>query len=408
MQVAPVAATGRPPLQAWVVLGAVALALVVTAGIRSAFGLFLIPLTYEFDWSRTNFSGVIAVSTLVFGFTQPIMGRMVDRSGPRAALLWALAFFVAGLALAPLTTTLGYFYFTFGVLVGLGTGASSLAPNAALISQWFSTNRGLAIGILSGAMSAGQVVMAPVISWLLAAYGWRFAFLGLGGIVLLLVLPVLFLFRSPQAVRATAKAVPSWEQIWSFVCTPTFVLLAFGFVICGFSEAFVATHLPASAHDHGQSNATAVGVLTLIGLAGVLGAVVLGWLSDRWGRRIPLALVYFVRALGLPALAFLDRPALLLAGSLIVGLTWKTNASLVTTMLGDEFGPRAVGTLFGLQFLLHQIGMSAGSYLGGLVFDLVDTYEPIIFLSAGLLVLSGVAALAVKEEPAGRAPGCCS
>jgi predicted MFS family arabinose efflux permease len=115
-----------------------------------------------------------------------------------------------------------------------------------------------------------------------------------------------------------------------------------------------------------------------------------------------------VRALGLPALAFLDRPALLLAGSLIVGLTWKTNASLVTTMLGDEFGPRAVGTLFGLQFLLHQIGMSAGSYLGGLVFDLVDTYEPIIFLSAGLLVLSGVAALAVKEEPAGRAPGCCS
>lgn len=408
MQPVTVATKGRPPLQAWLVLGAVTLALIVTAGIRSAFGLFLIPLTSQFDWSRTDFSGVIAVSTLLFGFTQPIMGRMVDRSGPRAALLWALGFFVAGLALTPLTTTLGYFYFTFGVLVGLGTGASSLAPNAALISQWFSTHRGLALGILSGAMSAGQVVMAPVTSWLLAVYGWQGASLWLAGLVLLLVLPVLFFFRSPQAVQAKAKEVPSWEQLSSFIRTPTFVLLAFGFVICGFSEAFIATHLPASAHDHGQSDATAVGALLLIGLAGVLGSVVLGWLSDRWGRRVPLAMVYFVRAIGLPALAFLDRPALLLAGSIIVGLTWKTNASLVSTMLGDEFGPRAVGTLFGLQFLMHQIGMSAGSFLGGLVFDLVDTYEPVIFLSAGLLVLSGLAALAVKEEPPGGAGACCS
>lgn len=395
-------AGARPGAQAWVILAAVVVALVVTAGIRSAFGLFLIPLTYEFDWSRTAFSAVVAVSTLVFGLTQPVMGRMVDKSGPKAAILWSLGFFTVGLALTPLTSQLWFFYLTFGVLTGLGTGSSSLAPNAALISQWFTEKRGLALGILSGAMAAGQVVMVPVISWLLAAYQWRVTLLALSGVVLLLVLPVLAFFKSPQPAGGKGAEVPTWEQIRSFVATPTFVLLAFGFFVCGFSEAFVAVHLPASAHDHGHSSTVAAGALTLIGLAGAFGSVVVGWLSDRWGRRVPLGLIYFVRALGIPALAFIGRSELLLAGSILVGLTWKTNASLVSTIIGDEFGTRAVGTLFGFQFLLHQIGMSAGTFLGGLVYDLVDMYEPVIFLSAGLLVLSGFAALAVREErPAG-------
>lgn len=387
----------------WVVLLAVTLALVVTAGIRSSFGLFLIPLTYEFDWSRTDFSGVAAVSSLLFGLTQPLMGRLVDRSGPRAALLWALGFFAAGLALVPLTSQLWFFYLTFGVLVGLGTGSSSLAPNAALIGQWFAERRGLALGIVGGGLAAGQVVMIPVISWLLASFGWRTAFLGLALIVLLLVLPVLAFFRSPREVEAAAKEVPSWTAIKGYVLTPTYVLLAFGFFVCGFSEAFVATHLPASVHDHGHSAALAAGSLTLIGLAGVAGAVVNGWLSDRWGRKLPLALVYFVRAVGIPALAFVGDPRLLLAGSLLVGLTWKSNAPLITVILGDEYGTRAVGTLFGLLFLIHQVGMSAGTYLGGLAFDLVDTYEPIIFLSAGLLAISGLATLGIRQTT-GRAP----
>jgi predicted MFS family arabinose efflux permease len=87
-----------------------------------------------------------------------------------------------------------------------------------------------------------------------------------------------------------------------------------------------------------------------------------------------------------------------------VGLTWKSNAPLITTIVGDEFGTRAVGTLFGLLFLIHQIGVSLGTYLSGLVFDLVDTYEPIIFFSAGLLVLSGFASLGLPKGKAKTAP----
>jgi MFS family permease len=398
---------GRESLQSWVVLVAVSLALVVTAGIRSSFGLFLIPLTYEFDWSRTDFSAVIAVSTLLLGVTQPLMGRMVDRSGPKAALLWALGFFAVGLAVTPLTQHLWFFYLSFGVLVGIGTGSSSLAPNSALVGQWFDKHRGFAMGIVGAAMAAGQVVMVPVISWMLTA-GWRTTSLYLAGILLVLVLPVLGFIRSPKDVAAKAKETPSWSQIREYMMTPDFVLLAFGFVVCGFSEAFVAIHLPASAHDHGQSTTLAASSLMLIGLAGVLGAVLAGWLSDRWGRRLPLALIYFVRAAGIPALVFIQDPRLLVVGSVLVGLTWKSNAALISAVLGDKYGMRAVGTLFGMQFLLHQLGGSAGTYLGGLIYDLTDTYVPVIMLSSGLLIISGFATLGVREKGVVVAPATSS
>src|SRR2546426_1856780 len=158
---------------AWIVLGALALAMLGGTGLRSVFGVYIKPMEAEFGWSRAALSGAAAVSLLLFGAIGPLAGRLADRWGPRRVITLSLALLGIGTVGSAFVHQLWHVYLTAGLLTAVGSGATQ-PTGAAVIARWFEARRGLALGIAGGAMSASQLVVIPLATVLTLTLGWAF------------------------------------------------------------------------------------------------------------------------------------------------------------------------------------------------------------------------------------------
>jgi MFS family permease len=183
-----------------------------------------------------------------------------------------------------------------------------------------------------------------------------------------------------------------------------FWLLAGSFFVCGYtSTGLIGVHLIPHAVDHGFDKMAASGAMGLMGAMNVVGTTASGWIADRYGRRVPLALYYFVRGLSLFFLLAVGNVAELNLFAVIFGLNYISTVPPTSMLTADLFGRRSVGMLFGWIFLAHQIGAGLASYLGGVVYDRTGAYDW-AFISAGILGLVAAGMVLAIREPAPTAP----
>ncbi len=405
---------------AWVVLGAVVVAVLMASGLRAMFGVFIKPLEAEFGWDRAALSGAAALSLLLLGAVSPLVGWLADRWGPRRVMLASCCILGAGTLLSARITSLWEIYLTAGVLMAAGSGGLAMATAATVAARWFEARRGVVLGLLGGAMSAGQLVVVPLALWLTLTLGWRQSFLWLGVALLILVIPLtLWLVRDDpaevglqpygagQATPASAGPTPAAGRVslGEAMQVPAFWLLAGSFFVCGYtSNGLVLTHLVPHAAGHGFTEMHAAQALGVMGAMNIIGTVASGWICDRFGRKGPLAFYYGVRGLSLLFLLLVwDVPSLHLFAA-IFGLNYISTVPPTTALTANIFGRYAVGTLSGWIFFSHQVGSALGAALGGLIFQATGTYTW-AFVSAALLAFaaSGMA-LAIKEEATPRKP----
>src|SRR5262249_41455824 len=150
--------TGPDMHYAWIVLGASALVMLVSSGLRAVFGVFIVPIEGELHWDRVSLSGVAALSILLSGAFSPFTGSLADRWGPRRVILVACAISGVGCLWASRVSALWQMYATAGVLLGIGASGVGIPPAAALAARWFASRRGLVFGIFGAASSAGQLI----------------------------------------------------------------------------------------------------------------------------------------------------------------------------------------------------------------------------------------------------------
>lgn len=401
----------------WFILSSSFLAVFLVNGFRMSFGVFLKPMVAEFHWSRAVISLAVGVNTVLYGLLQPVAGRFADRYGTRNIIMAGLS--VIGLAaiLLYFTPGLSYFYLVYGGLLALGFTCSSLVIQTTLVSRWFARRRGLALGIVSSGASAGQFILIPLSVFLIGSVGWRGADLVFGLLVLALALPFAFLVirdapaeaQRPQAERSAVArsgrpgplAPPPAEvlPLRAVLRTSPFLLLAASFFVCGYTTGLVSTHLAAYATDLGFSAADAAGLLAVMGGMNIFGTLSMGALSDKTGRKRPLALMYFLRGLAFLAIVFSRNLTVLYGFSIFMGFSYFATVPLTSGMTGDIYGARNVGTLFGLIFLCHQVGSSLSAFLGGVIYDLTGTYH-LAFLSAAFLALAASVASSLIQEDA--------
>jgi MFS family permease len=188
---------------AWIVLSVLAVIMITAGGLRASFGVFIKPMEAELGWSRTSLSMAAALSLLVYGSVAPFAGRMADLWGARAVFTVSLGLITLGALASAFVTNLWHLYLASGVLMALGAGGGTLTPAIPLIARWFDKHRGLAMGIAGAAMSAGQLVVIPLATWLTLTVGWRqsYIWLGLGLFVLVLPLGATFLRNDPRDKR---------------------------------------------------------------------------------------------------------------------------------------------------------------------------------------------------------------
>lgn len=398
---------------AWVVLGALALCMMAASGLRAVFGVYIKPIEAEFGWSRSVLSGVAALSLLLLGAVGPLMGRLADRWGPRRVLLLSLLLLAAGTIGAGYVRNVWDLYATVGLSMAVGAGGLGLATGASVVARWFDTRRGLVMGVVGGGMSAGQMIVIPLATALTLTIGWRASYVWLGVGLLLVVLPLGFLLvrddprdrglRPYGAEHASAAPAPrdtTRVSVFAAARTSQFWLLVSTFFVCGYtSNGLVLTHFMPHAIEHNFTQVEASAALGVMGAMNVLGTIGSGWFCDRFGRRVPLAVYYFVRGLSLLFLLWVWNVPSLHVWAAVFGLNYISTVPPTTTLTATIFGRYSVGELSGWIFFAHQVGAALAAALAGWIFEWTGSYSSAFVSAAVLAFLASGLALAIRDEP---------
>ncbi|HET9492472.1 MAG TPA: MFS transporter [Methylomirabilota bacterium] len=407
---------------AWVVLGALTLSMMASTGLRAVFGVYIKPMEAEFGWTRGALSGAAAISLLLLGAVGPWVGRLADVWGPRRVIVLGLFVLGVGSISSAFVQQLWHVYLTAGVLMALGAGGVAMTTGSTVVSRWFESRRGLAMGVAAGGMSAGQLVVIPLATALTVFFGWRSSFLWLGVGLLVLVLPVgAWLVRNnPEergvrpygssgplatAAQAAARQAAGRVSVTEAAQWPQFWLLMATFFVCGYtSNGMILTHFMPHALEHNFTPLQASSALGVMGALNIVGTIGSGWLCDRFGRRGPLATYYFVRGLSLLFLLYVwDVPSLHLWAALF-GLNYISTVPPTTTLTANIFGRYSVGELSGWIFFAHQVGAALGAALAGWIFEWTGSYASAFVSAAVMAILAAGLALLIREEPISARP----
>ncbi len=395
----------RPARWRWVVLIAAALALLLAAGVRGMFGVLVPPLGQEFGYDRSTLGAVGALSLFLYGAVGPFAGRLSDAWSTRAVLAIGLLAVGIGELLASQAHGLLALYLTLGTVVALGAGATGMPSALTLAARWFADKRGLAVGVLGAGMSAGQILIIIPAQHMTQDLGWRPTLLVLGLISLVLIVPVYLLVRNhpPAAANEPPRAkgpVGDGLPLRRVLRTLPFWLLAGSFFVCGYtSTGLILIHFIADCEGRGFSGNTASLALGVMGALNIVGSLGAGWVCDRYGRVVPLALFYAFRGLTLVALIFVHEPIGLFAFAATFGLNYIATVPPTSSLTARIFGPRSAGEVYGWIFVSHQLGAALGAFVGGKVFDVSHTYTPAYVSAAALAFLASVMVLAIRDVP---------
>ena len=406
---------------AWVILAVTCLTVVLTAGVTAVPAVLIHPLEVAFGWDRAAIALAVSLNVFLYGLAGPFAGRLMLRVGPRRVMLTSLLLIATGVAAATQIRTLLHLYLLWGVVVGVGTGSTALVLSATVVNRWFTTQRGLALGLLGAASATGRLLFLPLLATVVTAWGWQAVGWVVTGCLLLVVLPLVALLMrdTPAAVGLTpygtghvgaaarTTAVPPPEA----PLVPLGVALRQGdfwrlwltFAICGATtNGLIGTHLIPHAIDQGLSAVAAATTLAMMGLLDIVGTLGSGWLSDRYDKRVLLAGYYGVRGLSLLYLPYADNLTKLALFGILYGLDWIATVPPTVGLASDIFGKRSGPILFGWMFFGHQVGAAFAAYGGGLLRVWFGTYH-VAFTTAGLLALgAAVLVLTIRQQ---RGPG---
>ena len=382
----------------WPVIAAAAFILLITIGMRMSLGLFLRPVVNTTDLSVAQFSLVIAVFQLMWGVAQPATGALADHYGAWKVLGGGALVLAAACFLIPQLPTFWGLMFAVGLLLAFGTGAGGFSIIMGQVAAKLPPAvRGLASGAVNAGGSAGQFLFAPMVQGLMVQphIGWQGTFYVWGGLRLLILPVAWWLTRGgnmPQQAQTAQTHDGGLKQaVIRAFADRSYLLLHLGFFTCGFHIAFLVTHLPNEISLCGLPPTVASTSLAVIGLANIAGCLFSGWCVGRFPSKYVLFYLYASRVLMVAA--YLATPKtdmnfyIFAAG---LGFTWLATVAPTATLTGKLFGTRYLATLFGLTMLSHQIGGFLGSYLGGQVVSMFNSYGWMWYAD---MLLAGAAAL---------------
>lgn len=360
------------------------------------FGIFLKPITEEFNWDRGALTGALAVSILVSGAIGILAGRLSDRYGPRpivtiGGLLSGIAFL-----LLPLINALWHAYLILGILIGIG-GVFTLIPIMSLIPRWFTKRVGIAMGITMAGLGVGGIITPPITQLLISTYDWRWACVALGLLTIIIIIPVAqFLKHSPQ--RAGLKPYGEGEIIEGKQ-SPSSSMKGFslkqairtkGFWFFGLVQTFglfytstVMVHIVPHASDTGIPEVSAAVILSVIAVFAVIGRLIVGFISDKIGGRKALTVCLILMILSAVWLLSAEEIWMFYVFAVIFGFANGGFTTLFSVVTAELFGLASLGAIIGGFVIFATLGEALGAPISGTIFDITGSYRVAFLLSIG-------------------------
>jgi MFS family permease len=377
----------------WVVFGGIT-GLIVCNGpvLAFTFGVFLKPIMADMGWQRGTASGALAVGEFLAAFAVPVYGRMMDRWTIRKVALPGIVAFAGFLCLMGATPhSLVIFTILFTLTSIAGAIQTPLGYTKA-IAAWFDRRRGLALGCALAGVGIGGMIVPQLANYLITQFGWRGAYMVLGGLVLVIAFPAVALFvREPQpgegerhdAHLATLPGLTPREAM----ATPSFWLLAATFFFVAMALLGSSAHVVPLLTDRGMTAAAATATFGLFGLSTMCGRLISGYLIDRIFAPY-IASVFWLAPIGGFFLLISGYGLLPGLGVVMIGLGLGTEVDLIAFMISRYLGLKAFGALYGLFFTAFSLGGAVGRFLGGYLFDLAGSYNIALMGAGGALAVA--------------------
>jgi predicted MFS family arabinose efflux permease len=404
---------------AWISVGVVFFVLLAAAGTRATPSVMMLPLEQQFGWSRATISLAISINLALYGLTGPFAAAAMQRFGVRPTVLAALGTLATGVALSSLMTAPWQMILVWGVLVGGATGVAAMTLAATVVNRWFTSHRGLAMGILTASSATGQLVFLPVLAAIAERFGWRPVVLVVAAAAALVLPLVAWLLPErpadlvlrpfgeaadappPVAVAQKNPITLAFGTLGMASKTRDFWLLAGSFFICGAStNGYVGTHLIAMCADHGMTEVQGAGLLAAMGIFDLFGTTLSGWLSDRFNARVLLFWYYGLRGLSLMFLPqafgidFYGLPVF----ALFYGLDWVATVPPTVRLATDVYGKESAPIVFGWVVAAHQLGAAFAALGGGMLRASLGTYTVATMISGSLCIVAAVMVLRINKE----------
>lgn len=404
-----------PFFYGWLIVIVVFVTMAIGVNARTAFSLFFPPIIAEFGWDRGVTAGAFSFGFVVSGFMSPLIGRIMDRHGPRAVMGLGVLLMGSGLLLAPLTTQPWHLYLTIGVLVGAGSVCLGYSGQSLFLPNWFIRRRGLAIGIAFAGVGIGSVTLLPWVQHMIEQTNWRTACTTMGIIVFVVLAPInLLLHKRPEDIgllpdgdaaptATSAKPVsnivdPVWANTeWTLglaVRTARFWWICIGYFAGLYIWYAVQVHQTKFLLDIGFSSSVGVWALGVVSLLGIPGQIYLGHLSDRIGREAVWAISCAGFAICFAALIALKFvPSLWLVYLMVVtqGVLGYGLTSVMGPVVLEIFQGKHYGSIFGTIMLAALAGGAAGPWATGILYDISGNYTVAFAAGIAMSVLSAIA-----------------
>ena len=392
----------RPtPFYGWVVLGAAFAIIALSIGTLFTLGVFLKPIEEGMGWSRSSIGAVGLLNWLVMGLGGVVAGYLSDRFGTRVVVLVGGALLGLGLVLSSQVTEAWQLYVTFGVLVGAGVSAFYV-PLTVLAIRWFDDRRGMAAAIVSAGNGLGIMALSPLSRWLINELDWRSAFVVLGDLAWLIVIPcALFLKPSPTAAAsgwASGRASGTAPVRQVLVSWPIWAIALTHFACCA-AHSGPIFHLVSHAIDQGVGSMAAASILGASGLSSIVGRVGSGIVADRLGVKHTLIAMLAAQAVLIPVYLAATSEGSLWGLSMVFGVAYGGVMPLYAVLTREYFGEAIMGTAYGWVFFISCIGMGLGSFAGGAIHDVLGSYQG-LFVGSFAVGAMAVVLAATLRPPA--------
>ena len=403
----------------WVILTISFFSIIVSGIIINSSGVFIDSFEADFGWDRSVIALAFGISIFVYGISGPFMASLTEAIGLRKMMLISMATLLAGNSLILVINQTWQLILIRGFVTGLGAGLFLTVVSPYVANHWFEKRRGLAVGILTSSMAAGQLVLLPVLAAMIDKYSWRPA-MGLLIVLILIMLALIFLFmknnpqeigilpygleEEKQEIRESTKGNPvalAFQALSDAVKVKEFWLLAGSFFICGFStNGLIGTHFISFCFGFGIPLITAASLLSFMGVFNLVGTTFSGWLSDRFDNRWLLFWYYGLRGaslLLLPYALIKGSMALLIIFAVFYGLDWIATVPPTISLTRQVFGINKSGIVYGWIIASHQAGAATAAYGGGLIYKYFDTYTWAFLLAGVFCLLASLFVISIKK-----------
>jgi len=378
--------------------------MLVAWGTYYTFGIFFKPLSTDFGWTRAMTAGAFSLYMIIHGILGIVAGGFTDRYGPRLVVGICALFLCAGYLLLFRISAIWQLYLFYGLLIGIGMSGAWI-PQVTTVTRWFVARQGMVLGIVAAGVGIGQLIFPLLARHIISTADWRMGYFIMGIVALISIgLASLFLRRNPEQVGLSpygAKQVKHTDieknnaseiilTLPQAAKTSLFWMYGVMYFLFGFGYIIPFVHVVAHATDIGMSPMAAAGILSVIGVSGIIGRLAMGAISDRIGRRMALSICFALVGASILWLLVANKVWMFYLFGAGFGFFYGGATPSLPSLCGELFGLKSLGLIYGTLILFATIGAAISAPLAGHIFDITNSYQ-VAFLSGGLAILLSAA-----------------